>query len=164
VRRLVVVGVGPGDPGLLTLRAKEVLQEAPVVFFPVKAFGEKGVALEIVKGLIPSSTELVEVVFPMVKDQQALEEAWKGGAERILNHPAPWSAFVTLGCPQVYSTYFYIHPYLKGVEVEIVPGVTSFSACSALTGEPLVLGSEAMAVLSASHLEDVPWENKCFCF
>ena len=159
MRRLIVIGVGPGDPRLLTLRAREVLQKAPVVFFPVKAPGEEGVALEIVRGFIAPSAELVEVVFPMVKDQQVLKDAWKRGAETILNHPVPWGAFVTLGCPQVYSTYFYIHPHLNEIEVEIVPGVTSFSACSALMGEPLVLGNETMAVLSASHLEDVNWES-----
>ncbi len=158
MKRLVVVGVGPGDPQLITLKTREMLQKAPVVFFPVKASGEKGVALEIVREHIPSTAELVEVVFPMVKDETVLKAAWQKGAKTILSHPAPWGVFVTLGCPQVYSTFFHLKPYLEGIEVEVVPGVTSFSACSAKTGEPLVLGDETMAVLSASHLEEVPWE------
>lgn len=159
MQKLMVVGVGPGDPELVTLKAQRVLKETPVVFYPVKSAGEKGIALEIVRGFIPPGTELVEVVFPMVKDRAVLEEAWKKGAETILTHPARWGAFVTLGCPQVYSTFFYLSPYLRGLAVEVVPGVTSFSACSARTGEPLILGDQTMAVLSASHPEGVPWEQ-----
>ncbi len=159
MRRLVVVGVGPGDPELVTLRAARVLKEAPVIFYPVKSPGERGIALEIVKGLVSKEAELVEVVFPMVRNETLLREAWRRGAEAILYHPQPWGVFITLGCPQIYSTFFYLGPYLGSLEVEIVPGVTSFSACSSRTGEPLIIGDQGMAVLSASHLQGFPWES-----
>ncbi len=159
MERLMVVGVGPGDPELLTLKAHRVLQKAPVLFYPVGSPGEKGVALQSVKGFLPTSTELVEVVFPMVKERTVLEEAWEKGARLILGSPHRWGAFVTLGCPEVYSTFFHLLPYLGDLDVEVVPGVPSLSACLARTGEPLLLGDQCMAVLSASHAEGVPWDS-----
>jgi len=158
MKKLVVVGTGPGDPELFTFKGARVLKETPVVFYPAKVPGERGTALEIVSEFIPPTTPKVELVFPMVREREALEKAWKANARIICSHEAPWGVFVTLGCPQVYSTFYYLLPFLEGMEIEVVPGVTSFSACSARLGEPLVLGGEAMAVLSASHLEEVPWE------
>lgn len=158
MKRLVVVGMGPGDPELLTLKGVRVLREAPVVFYPARVPGERGAALEIASKFIPPTTPRVELVFPMVRERGALEKAWRANARIIHSHEAPWGAFVTLGCPQVYSTFYHLLPFLKGVEIEVIPGVTAFSACSARLREPLVLGGEAMAVFSAAHLEEVPWE------
>ncbi len=152
MRKLWVVGVGPGAPDLLTLRAVEVLKASEVVFYPVKGKGKSSVALDTARPHIPDGVELVPLLFPMTKDREVLEEAWERSARTILDHPFSKASFITIGDPSIYSTYFYLHSKLADrIDIEFVPGVTSLSACCASMGMPLVLGDEDLYVASASH-------------
>ncbi len=151
MRRLYVVGVGPGSPDLLTLRGLDRIKAAEVIFYPVKSKDGESIALKTVEHYIGKGTRKIPIVFPMVKDRDVLESAWREGAERILKEPFTKACFITIGDPAFYCTYFYLHPYLKEhLEVEVVPGVFSVSACCASLKMPLVLSDESFSVLSAS--------------
>ncbi len=147
-----MIGVGPGASDLLTLRAVHRLREAQVVFYPVRAEGEGSIALDTVLPFLPADALRVELVFPMVKDDKVLQDAWERAAKIVEAHSFERAVFVTVGDPSLYCTYFYIHPLIeKNIDVEFVPGVISVSACCASLGIPLVLGGETLLVFSGAH-------------
>ena len=161
------VGVGPGDPELLTMKAVRVLRQADVVMVPDTSGSEK-TALNIVKSYLDGQ-ELVFVKTPMARDRAMLDAAYETAAGQIcaLLDQGKQVAFLTLGDPTIYSTYMYIHERVQqlGYEVEIVPGVTSFCAAAARLNTSLCQGNEPLLIIPASHrheeLLDVPG-NKVF--
>ncbi len=158
-RRLYVVGVGPGDAELITLKAKRVIDASDWVFYPVKREGEKSIAYDIAKKVCElEGKRTVSLVFPMTKDKEVLEAHWRRSVKTILDVDFETASFITLGDPSIYCTYFYLHERLRPfLDVFFVPGVSSFSACALSSGLPLVIRNEALAVVSASHLEDSGW-------
>ncbi len=161
------VGVGPGDPELLTVKAVRVLREADVVMVPDTSKSDK-TALNIAKDYL-TGKELVFVKTPMVRDKAVVDAAYETAARQIgdLLSQGKQVAFLTLGDPTVYSTYMYIHEKVQrqGHTVEVVPGVTSFCAAAARLNISLCQGSEPLLIVPASHnqeaLLDVP-ANKVF--
>ncbi|MDA8440994.1 MAG: precorrin-2 C(20)-methyltransferase [Peptococcaceae bacterium] len=147
------LGVGPGDPKLLTLKAVEVLNAVPVVAVPKSRVDRESVALHIVKPYLSDRVQLLELDLPMTPDPLVLEMAWQAGAERILDvlQEGLDVAFLTIGDVSLYSTYQYVLQKLQGiapeVEVETVPGITSFAASAALLNEPLASGNEPLLIL-----------------
>jgi precorrin-2/cobalt-factor-2 C20-methyltransferase len=159
--RVIAIGVGPGDPELITLKGARAVREADVVVTPAAESGGDSIAYGIVAGLIdPARQEVVTRIFPMTRDRVRLEAAWEQAAREM----AAWAragktvAFVTLGDPSLYSTFLYLHRHLRQaapeIQVEIVPGVNSFSAAAAAAGIPLALGDEKLAVLPATAGEE----------
>lgn len=161
------VGVGPGDPELLTMKAVRVLRESDVIMVPDTCKSDK-TALNIAKDYL-AGKELVLVPTPMVRDKAVVDAAYEAAAEQICGFldQGKQVAFLTLGDPTVYSTYMYIHEKVlrRGYEVEVVPGVTSFCAAAARLNRSLCQGKEPLLVIPASHdpqaLMDVP-ANKVF--
>ena len=147
------VGIGPGDPELLTLKAVRVLREADVIAVPDKGSGRR-LALEIV-GEHAAGKPLLSCAAPMTRDAQVLSAAYDKNAEEVcaLLEQGKNVAFITLGDPTVYSTYFYIHDRVRarGYEARVVPGVPSFCAAAARLGKPLCLGSRRLLVVPGSH-------------
>ncbi|MCD8190427.1 MAG: precorrin-2 C(20)-methyltransferase [Clostridiales bacterium] len=147
------VGVGPGDPELLTVKAVRLLQTADVIAAPDSG-GESRTALHIVRDYIEDKP-VVLCPTPMTRDRETLDRAWKDNAAQIcaLLEQGKQVAFVTLGDPTVYSTYFYLHRRVlaQGYRAEIVPGVPSFCAAAAKLGVPLCEGSQRLLVVPASH-------------
>ena len=127
------VGVGPGDPELLTLKARRILSEADVIAVPDKGAGEK-TALNIVKDYIQDKP-LHTCAAPMVRDQAVLDRVRDSIAAELcgLLEEGKTVAFITLGDPSIYSTYLYIHRRVlaAGYEAKMVPGVPSFCAVAA---------------------------------
>lgn len=123
------IGVGPGDPDLLTLKGKTVLQEAEVVYCPGRL--SESVAAEYVSEECRSRLE-----FPMTDDQAVLEEAWAEAAAEVAPNAAENPvAFVTIGDPNVYSTFGHLRRTIResypSVSIEVIPGVsvvTSFAS------------------------------------
>jgi precorrin-2/cobalt-factor-2 C20-methyltransferase len=159
---LYAIGVGPGDPELLTLKGARLLREADVVIAPVADPGGSSVAHAIIHDLLdPSRQQVVTQVFPMRRESADLEEIWAQSAVQVAGfiRSGKTVAFVTLGDPSLYSTFQYLYRHLKrlcpDVPVEIVPGVSSINAASALADLPLGLGDERLAILSATSPPDV---------
>lgn len=158
--KLYGVGVGPGDPELLTLKALRLVKEAEVIALPGQV-PEDTVAFKIVEGAYPElgKKELLAVPFPMSKDPEVLKRYHDAGAEKVkaVLDQGKDVVFLTLGDPTVYSTYLYIHHRLvaQGYETEIVCGITSFCAVSARLNTGLVEKAEPLHVIPASYqIED----------
>lgn len=161
------VGVGPGDPELLTVKAVRVLREADVVIVPDASSGDK-VALNIAKDYLKDK-QIQFVKTPMVRDQAVMDAAHEQAADLIckLLDEGKQVAFLTLGDPAIYSTYMYIHEKVlrRGYTVEVVPGIPSFCAAAARLNRSLCLGREPLMIIPASHnqedMMDIPG-NKVF--
>ncbi len=145
------IGVGPGDEKLLTLRAVEVLGELDVLLVPSTKSGAMGVAHTIAQKYLKESLEVAIVDFPMVVDEQVFIDAGKEAANIIRREIAKNKnvGFITLGDPGVYSTYGYIVKALgeSDVEIETIPGITSFCAAAAMANRPLVEKDEVLSVI-----------------
>lgn len=147
------VGVGPGDPELLTVKARRILSQADVIAVPDKGSGEK-TALNIVKDYIQDKP-LHTCAAPMVRDQAVLDRVRDSIAAELcgLLEEGKTVAFITLGDPSIYSTYLYIHRRVlaAGYEAKMVPGVPSFCAVAAQLGDGLCEGSDRLLIVPASH-------------
>lgn len=145
------VGVGPGDPELMTIKAKKILDTVDIIAIPKTAKDKDSLALTIAKGACDRDWELLELVFPMSKNVEYLEDSWKEAAGVIEEKLSKGLnvAFVTLGDPTVYSTFIYIYKILinKGFEAEIISGITSFCASAARAGVSIAEGAEKIAVI-----------------
>ena len=163
---LYIIGVGPGDPDLLTIKALNVLRHCPVVATPKALAHGHSTALSIVKQALPegemSGKEIVELHFPMKKihlgqepDPEVLQ-AWQDAAARIFAILSQGRdvAFPTLGDPAIYSTGYYLYATMiemhPEVRVQFVPGISAMSSCSATTRTPICLGDDMLAVIPAT--------------
>jgi precorrin-2/cobalt-factor-2 C20-methyltransferase len=158
---IYAVGVGPGDPELLTRKAERILRSADVICAPTGAAEAGSYALSIVEEFLDRERQEVLVqVFPMVKNQQGLDPFWEQAADQVASRIAQGKdvAFITIGDPFLYSTYLYIHRIFQAkypeIRIEVVPGISSILAASAASGVPLGLGGEKIAILPAAYEDD----------
>lgn len=146
------VGVGPGDPELLTVKAVRVIREADVVAAPNT--GTSRAALDIVQDYI-AGKPILDCPSPMHRDRAAAKAAYARTAEDIcaLLERGKTVAMLTLGDPTVYSTYIYVHKKVlaRGYAAELVPGVPSFCAVAARLNTSLCEGAERLLIVPASH-------------
>jgi precorrin-2/cobalt-factor-2 C20-methyltransferase len=156
--RLTGVGVGPGDPELLTARALRVLKEAGRVFAPTMAVGIEGRAEWIVARALPG---LVMERLVIDLDPAAREAAYREAAGRVAAalDEVDDVAFVTLGDPNVYSTFGYLARTVSelrpGVVVETVPGIMAFQELAARAGTVVLEGTERLVLVTAAGGPDV---------
>ena len=147
------MGVGPGDPELLTVKAAAVLARCPHVVVPKAKADGGSVALEIAGRYVGKHAKIHELVFPMTTDKAELSRSWRVSAAKIaaLLQTGTDVCFLTLGDALVYSTYIYLLRELKAILPQLavitVPGITSFSAVAALTNFPLGEGKEPITVV-----------------
>lgn len=158
VGKLWGVGVGPGDPELLTLKAARVLEQADVILAPDTGKADK-TALNIVWDHLNGKKPIL-ISTPMTRDREKVEESYTAAANMICDYleEGKQVAFITLGDATVYSTYMYIHEKVrtKGYAVEVVPGVPSFCAAAARLNISLCQGTEPLLIIPASHsVEDL---------
>lgn len=156
--KLYGVGVGPGDPELLTLKAMRILQSVPVVCVPRSSYDSDSFALSIVEGVIDKTKqEIIPLIFPMSKDKEVTKKFWDESAIIIEGKLKAGKdvACISIGDPFFYSTFIYVFENLKerlkDLAVEIVPGVSSVNASSAAAILPLAKANERVAVLPATY-------------
>jgi precorrin-2/cobalt-factor-2 C20-methyltransferase len=158
--RLYAIGVGPGDPELLTRKAERILRSVPVICAPTSATEAGSFALEIVEPFLDRSRqEVLTRVFPMKKDESELLPFWEETAAEIARKIRAGQdvAFITIGDPFLYSTFLYLYRIFRetypDLGIEIVPGITSVGAASVAAGVPLGLAADRLAILPATYEE-----------
>ncbi len=143
------VGLGPGDPELMTLRAHRLISGAEVVAYPSLAGGES-FARSIAAGVIPASAREIVMDVPMTTERAPAQAAYDKGAAEIAEELAAGRDVVCLceGDPFFYGSFMYLFARLsERFEVEVVPGVTSITTCAARAGMPLAARNERLTVL-----------------
>lgn len=151
------IGVGPGDPELIPIKAVRILATVDVVFTAASTRNDYSRALEIVRPHLPANITIDKLDFPMSKDHSVMEKAWHRHAAHIAGvlDGGRHAAFLTLGDPLTYSTYGYILRHLRAegpdIPVVTIPGITSYQAAAAAINQPLVEGEESLLILSGVH-------------
>ena len=156
------IGVGPGDPELLTMKAHRILGEVPVLAVPTSYADAGSMALEVLRPLLAEreragrAPDIVSLLFPMTRDPDVLADARKKNAEALLGALSRGdAAFVALGDILFYSTFGNLlsglFPLVPDLRVEVVPGITAYAAGVAKLVEPLTQGSERLGVLPAVY-------------
>lgn len=163
---LYIVGTGPGDPDLLTLKAYETLKQCPLIVAPKGSKNGKSTALSIVEQTVSiKDKDVFELYFPMKKvrlDQKVhpeVEAAWDETAEKVIELLKTGNvAFPTLGDPAIYSTGYYLYDRIisknADINVEFISGISAMSSCSASTSTPVCLGDDTLAVIPATFSEE----------
>lgn len=148
------IGVGPGDPGLLTVKAVDVLHNVKVVFAAGSPKNNYSRALNVVKDILTPSVSVRHLLFPMTKDRLELQASWQKNAKEVIAclKSGEDAAFLTLGDPLTYSTYGYLLNNIKELapdtNIVTIPGISAHNAASARLNIPLVEGKESLLVVS----------------
>ena len=156
---LTCVGCGPGDPELLTVKAVKAIKNADVIMCPTSKEGKESIAFSIISTIVENSKkpEIVNLVFPMVKDKDILEDTWKKNTRTIAESVQSGKnvVYLTVGDPSLYSTWIYIHRELRekypDVKINIIPGIVSMFAFASKVGISIAEGDETMAVIPACY-------------
>lgn len=147
------VGVGPGDPELLTYKAVRIIKECDIIVVPSSGASEN-IALKIVWEYI-TGKQIVEHSMPMIRDKQKLEDSHELSASEISKYLDDNKnvAFLTIGDPTIYSTVMYVHKRLtnKGYNTKVISGVPSFCAVGASLNISLCERSEMLHIIPASY-------------
>lgn len=155
------IGVGPGDPELLTIKATRLLGSMDVIAVPESKKEVGSVALDIARPYLQQGVRIITLTFPMIRDEVAKAKIRHNNAMLIASEIEAGCnvAFLTLGDPMLYSTYIYLLDYLTptGIDIISVPGIYSFSAISNLLNHPLVKGDESMAVIAEFKADE--WQG-----
>lgn len=154
---MYAVGVGPGDPELLTRKAERVLRQADVILAPVSNPGDTSVAFETVREFMDEDRqEIIVHQFPMTSDASRLVPAWQEAASLIADRIASGKdvAFITIGDPLLYSTFIYLLRIFREtypqIVVEIIPGISSINTAAAVAGVPLAEAEEKIVIIPAT--------------
>lgn len=162
IGRLYGVGVGPGDPELMTLKASRILSQVPVIFVPKKAEQGESIAESIVGNLsLRIEPKVVGLVLPMLRDREQLADYWRKAVESMWQYLKNGEdcAFVNVGDPLLYGTFVHILETLQKshpeVEVEVIPGISSINAAAARAIVPLASNDERIAIISGNREDKV---------
>ena len=148
------IGVGPGDPELITVKSARILHQVDVIFAASSTKNDYSLAVSIARHHIREETPVIMLPFPMTKDREEAQTAWKSNAAAIIEslEQGKNAAFITLGDSMTYSTYGYVLKYIQAaaphIRIETIPGITSYQAAAARLNTPLVEGEESLLVMS----------------
>ena len=156
---LIGIGVGPGDPDLLTVKAVKAIQDADIIMCPASKEDRPSIALSIVSSLIDKSKnqEIIKLIFPMTKDKDVLEETWKKNAKIMANKVLLDKnvVYLTVGDPFLYSTWIYMHKDLKEnyptMEISVIPGIVSMFTFASKVGISIAEGAEKVAIIPSCY-------------
>ena len=148
------VGVGPGDPELLTIKAQKTLQKVAVISFTQLDDGKESYALSVVRGVLETAKpEFLAITIPSDDETPVSPQTWTDAAAEIAGHLSQGKdvAFITEGDPMLYSEFFQVLESVKSVvpdlEFEVIPGVSSVMAAAASSGMPLVTHGQRLTIL-----------------
>ncbi|WP_196593714.1 precorrin-2 C(20)-methyltransferase [Pectinatus sottacetonis] len=148
------IGVGPGDPDLLTMKAIKTLEKVDVIIAPKTEKKDGSVALSIAGPYLKEDVEIVYQVFPMVTHFEESPQSWHKNKTEILAllNKGKNVAFLTLGDPMFYSTYIYVYRLLKAEwpKIETIPGIPAFCAIAGRLEYPLVEGNDIISIIPAT--------------
>lgn len=148
------IGVGPGDPELLTMKAIKTIQTVDIIIAPKTEKKDGSVAFNIAKPYLKKDVRVVYQVFPMVRGFSESTEAWEANKKEIMGFLAEGKnvAFLTLGDAMFYSTYIYVFRLLEqaGVKIETIPGIPAFCAIGSHLGWPIVEGDDVLSIIPAT--------------
>lgn len=149
------IGVGPGDPELLTIKAANILKTVDVIIAPKTEKKEGSVAFNIAKPYLRDDIETVYQVFPMVRGfADNSGDAWEKNKDEIiaLLDAGKNVAFLTLGDAMFYSTYIYVFRLLEkaGIPIETIPGIPAFVAIGSHLNRPIVEGDDILSIIPAT--------------
>ena len=143
------IGLGPGDPELITLKAARLIEAATTIAYPTLAGGDS-FARAIAKDLIKDGTREIRMDVPMTTERQPAQDAYDAGAAEIAKVLETGGNVVCLceGDPFFYGSFMYLNARLvDDFNVEVIPGVTSITACATRAGMPLAARNERLTVL-----------------
>jgi precorrin-2/cobalt-factor-2 C20-methyltransferase len=155
------IGVGPGDPDLITVKSAKVLSQVDVIFAAASTKNSYSVAVSAVEPHIPKEVSVRKLPFPMTRDQEVMEKAWADNAAVMVRELESGKdvAFLTLGDPMTYSTYGYVLKYVLSssphITVKTIPGITSYQAAAARLNTCLVEGEESLLITSGAKGGDL---------
>ncbi len=152
--KFIGIGVGPGDPDLLTVKAVKTLDKVDVICAPKSSKSKPSVALSIINPVLndrESEYKTLEPLFPMIEDKKELQKYWADAAQVIIEklNEGLDVAFITLGDPSVYSTFSYVFKIIEGMDFEtmVIPGITSFTGCAASAKMQLAEKDEIIVIV-----------------
>jgi precorrin-2/cobalt-factor-2 C20-methyltransferase len=156
------IGVGPGDPDLITVKGAAILGECAHVFVPKARQEGESVALRIAGRHVNPKAQIHEIIFPMTTDREQLTARWEESARVIADvlEAGSNACFLTLGDAFLYSTYIYMLRALRrripDVRVVTIPGITAFSAAASIAEFPVGEAKELVTIVpTADDLDDV---------
>ncbi|MFQ5559807.1 MAG: precorrin-2 C(20)-methyltransferase [Nitrospinota bacterium] len=151
---LVGVGIGPGDPDLITVKALKSLNSVDVVFAPKPKDGGNSLALSIVRNVVNmDNKEVVELLLPMTRSEDGLRKARDSAVRKMITsvEEGKRAAFITLGDPMLYSTFTYLMSSIltirKETKIEVIPGISSIMASAAVSLTPLGESDQKVAIM-----------------
>lgn len=156
--KLYGVGVGPGDPELMTLKAIKIIEKTTIIALPQT--GEEDITAYTIASKVVdfNQKEILKLSMPMTKDKEILSQCHDEAARLIIERLSRGDdvAFLTLGDPTIYSTYMYIHKRVvdAGFQTQIVEGITSFCAAAARLNISLCEGSDMLHIIPATYGDD----------
>ena len=156
---LIAIGVGPGDPDLLTVKAVKAIQNADIIMCPASKEDRPSIAFSIVSSLIDKSKnqEIIKLIFPMTKDKDILKQTWKKNAkimaETVLSGKNV--VYLTVGDPYLYSTWIYMHKDLEenypNMIITVIPGIVSMFTFASKVGVSIAEGAEKVAIIPSCY-------------
>ena len=159
---LKLVGVGPGDPSLLTMSAVDAIQKATLIAFPVANEGDDGVAFSIASPWISSNQKRLPLLFPMVCDSEPRKLAWNAAGQKLVScvDQGEEVAFLCQGDISLFASASYVLLYIRkhhpDCPIELIPGVSAISAAAAAGAWPLSLQKDQLLILPT------PDDPNCF--
>lgn len=156
---LIGIGVGPGDPELLTIKAVKAIQNADIIMCPASKEDRPSIALSVVSSLIDKSKnqEIMKIIFPMTKDKDVLEQTWRRNAKIIADKVLSGKnvVYLTVGDPYLYSTWIYMHKDLEEnypeMEISVIPGIVSMFTFASKVGISIAEGAEKVAIIPSCY-------------
>ncbi|MGC8602123.1 MAG: precorrin-2 C(20)-methyltransferase [Desulfomonilaceae bacterium] len=157
IGKLYGIGIGPGDPDLMTFKGVKILGDCQHVFVPKARQDGESLALNIARKHIHPGAKIHEILFPMTTDKKELEERWAESARQIAGvlETGSDACFLTLGDAFLYSTYIYmlraLRRRLPDADVITIPGITAFSAAAAVSEFPVGEAKEPVTIVPTAE-------------